>query len=125
VLAQGQYDEFAKQLDQLIGPLCAAAPQVVFKLYNGLGQGRPGIFAFGARTLNARYQFQLSILMRWRDSTILDFVEANEAERRAVNARFAAKARELLNEIETRYRVDWRSGSQDSPQALTIELDEL
>jgi hypothetical protein len=125
MLGQGQYDEFGKQLDLLIESLVAAAPQVVFRKYNVHGQGRPGIFAFGARTSTARYQFQLSILIRWSNSAILDFLEATEPERETTNRRFAAKAKEILSEIETRYRVDWGGGSQDSSQALTIELEEV
>ena len=125
VLAQGQYDEFAKQLDQLIVPLRAAAPQVVFRPYHVQGHGRPGVFAFGARTSLAKYQFQLSILIRWRDSAILNVLEADDAERETAKANFASNVQGILSDLETRYRVDWSGGSQDSPQALTIELEEF
>jgi len=125
VLAQGQYDQFAKQLDQLIVPLRAAAPQVVFRTYHVQGQGRPGVFAFGARTSVAKYPFHLSILIRWLDSVILTVLEADEAERETATANFASNVQDLLRDIENRYRVDWSGGSQDSPQALTIELEEF
>jgi hypothetical protein len=125
VLAQGQYDEFAKQIDQLIVPLRAAAPQVVFRPYHVQGHGRPGVFAFGARTSLAKYQFQLSILIRWRDSAILNVLEGDEIERDTVKAIFASNVHDILRDIETRYRVDWSGGSQDSPQALIIELEEF
>jgi hypothetical protein len=125
MLGQGQYNEFTRHLHLLIEPFLAAAPHVVFRPYNGLGQGRPGILALGARTSSARYQFRLSILIRWRDSSILNFLEANDFERKLIKAKFVAGANQLLNEIEIRYRVDWRGGSQDSPQALTIDLEEI
>ena len=125
MLAQGQYDEFAKQLDQLIVPLRAAAPQIVFRPYHVQGHGRPGVFAFGARTSRAKYQFQLSILIRWRDPAILNVLEADEIEREMAKASVASNVQGILRDIETRYRVDWSGGSQDSPQALTIDLDEF
>jgi len=125
VLAQGQYDEFAKQLDQLIVPLRAAAPHVVFRPYHVEGHGRPGVFAFGARTSLAKYPFQLSILIRWRDSAILNVLEADEVEREMAKAAVASNVQAILRDIETRYRVDWRGGSQDSPQALTIDLEKF
>jgi hypothetical protein len=125
VLAQGQYDEFKEQLDRLIVPLRAAAPQIVFRPYHVQGHGRPGVFAFGARTSLAKYQFQLSILIRWRDSAILSVLEGDEVERETARANFASNVHGILRDIESRYRVDWRGGSQDSPQGLTIELEEF
>jgi len=67
----------------------------------------------------------LSVLLRWRDSVILDFLEADEAERETAKANFASKVQGILNDVEARYRVDWSGGSQDSPQALAIELEEF
>jgi len=126
VLGQGQYDEFAKQLDQLIAPLCAAAPHVLFRPYlPPFGRGRPGVFAFGAPVAGAKYQFALSILLRWRDSVILNVLEADDAEREITKANFASKVQGILDDIEVRYRVDWSGGSQESPQALAIELEEF
>ena len=126
MLGQGQYDEFARHLDLLIEPLHAAAPHVLFKPYSPpLGRGRPGLFAFGARAAAAKYQFHLSVLLRWRDSVILDFLEADETERETAKANFASKIQGILDDIEVRYRVDWSGGSQESPQALAIELEEF
>src|SRR5262249_18466797 len=66
VLAQGQYDEFATEVDRLAAPLRAALPRMALTTYNLGGHGRPGIFVFGTRTATAKYRFPLSILIRWR-----------------------------------------------------------
>jgi hypothetical protein len=125
VLAQGQYDEFATEVYLLAAPLRAALPQMAFTTYNVGGRGRPGIFIFGARTAGARYRFPLSVLIRWRDPAILDYLESDPAGREALRKTFAARVQEILGKLEAQYAIDWQCGSQDSGQGLVVDFEEF
>jgi hypothetical protein len=63
--------------------------------------------------------------MRWRDSAMLDMLEGDSAEREILRGSFARRTQWFLSDMEARYCVDWGGGSQDSPQGLTIELEEF
>lgn len=125
MLAQGQYDEFASEVYRLASPLRAALPQMALTTYNVGGHGRPGIFIFGARTHAARYRFPLSILIRWRDPAILDYLESDAGGREALQKNFARKVHEVLRSLKDQYSIDWDGGSQDSAQGLVVELEEF
>jgi hypothetical protein len=125
VLAQGQYDEFASEVYRLATPLRAALPQMALTTYNVGGHGRPGIFIFGARTHAARFRFPLSILIRWRDPAILDYLESDASGREVLRKSFAQRVQEVLRKLQDQYAIDWEGGSQDSAQGLVVELEEF
>ena len=125
MLAQGQYDEFATEVNRLVAPLRAALPQMVLTTYNVGGRGRPGIFIFGSRTHAAKYRFPLSILVRWRDPAILDYLESDAGGREVLLRSFAERVHEVLRDLETERAVDWHGGSQDSAQGIVVDLEKF
>jgi hypothetical protein len=125
VLAETQYDEFASELYLFAAPLCARVRHIVFAPHRAGWRGRPCIFVFGKRAPGARYAFPLSISIRWRDAPITEYLQGDTRERGALREKFARKLPALLEEIETRYGVDWNGGSQASAQAITVDLDEF
>ena len=91
--------------------------------YNVGGHGRPGIFIFGSRTAAARYPFPVSILIRWRDPAIVDYLESDAGAREGLRRDFEAKVKEILNDLETRFLIDWQGSSQDAEHGLVVELE--
>ena len=81
MLSQEQYDEFAGDLDALADPLRAVLPATAFMTFNVPELGRPGIMVSARRIEAARYPFPISILIRWRDAAIQEYLEADAAER--------------------------------------------
>jgi hypothetical protein len=125
MLAQGQYDEFAGEVGRLTAPLRAALPRMALTTYNKGGRGRPGIFIFGSRTAAARYRFPLSILIRWRDPAILDYLESDADAREALIQNLAQNVQEFLRDLESQYAIDWEGGSQDSGEGLVVDLEKF
>ena len=125
MLAQGQYDEFATEVYLLAASLREALPQMVLTTYNEGGRGRPGIFILGSRGTAAKYRFPISILIRWRDPAILDYLESEAAGRETLRESFARRIHQILANLEAQYPIDWQGGSQDLEQGLVIDLEEF
>jgi hypothetical protein len=123
MLAQGQYDEFAAEMNVLAAPLRDALPRMALTTYNVGGHGRPGIFIFGSRTAAARYPFPVSILIRWRDPAILDYLESDATGREVLRRGFEGRVMEILGDLEAKCLIDWQGHSQDSEHGLVVELE--
>ena len=125
MLAQGQYDEFAIEVYRIAAPLREALPQMVLTTYNEGGRGRPGIFILGSRGSAAKYRFPISILIRWRDPAILDYLESEAGGRETLRQNFSRRIHQILADLEWQYPIDWQGGSQDLDQGLVVDLEEF
>jgi hypothetical protein len=123
VLPQGQYDEFATEVHLLAAPLREALPRMALTTYNVGGHGRPGIFIFGSRTAAARYPYPVSILIRWRDPAIGDYLESDACGREALRKSLEGRVQEILSDLEAKYLIDWQGSSQDAAQGLVVDLE--
>ena len=121
-----QYDEFAGDLDALAEPFRAIFPAIAFMTLNVPELGRPGIVASARRTEAARYPFPISILIRWSDAAIEEYLEVAPAEREDLRASFSARVPDILRNVERDYGgVDWQGRSQASARGIVVELDEF
>ena len=121
-----QYDEFAAELDALAEPLRAVLPAIAFMTLNVPDFGRPGIVASARRPEPARYPFPISILIRWRDAAIEEYLEADATERVEMRASFGGNLPQILRNIERGHGgVDFDSRSQASARGIVVDLDEF
>ncbi len=122
MLRPEQYDEFAENLDALAEPLRAIFPEITFTTLNLSELGRPGIVASARRTARARYQFPISILIRWRDEAIEEYMDADAGEREDLRADFGGNLPVIAANIEQSHGgVDWIGRSQASARGIVVD----
>ena len=127
MLTQEQYDEFARDLDALVEPLADIFPEIARRTLNAPELGRPSILLSGRRDdEGAAYQFPLSILIRWTDASMAEYLEADAGEREDLRANFGGHLPVILRNIEQDYGgVDWKGRSQASARCIVVGLDEF
>jgi hypothetical protein len=126
MLKPEQYDEFAQDLDVLAEPLRAIFPAIAFMTLNLPQFGPPGIVVSARRTAEAEYPFPISILIRWREEAIKEYLEADAGERQDMRDEFGGSVPEIVANIEAGHGgLDWHGRSQASARGIIVDLDQF
>jgi hypothetical protein len=126
VPTEHEYQIFAGELDALADPLRALFPGVAMSALFLPGWGRPGILVHGRRVHDAPYPFPLSILLRWSDQAIEEYVAGGAAERKVMRDSFAGSLPTILKQIQNGHGgVDWAGRSQASAKGIIVPLEEF
>jgi hypothetical protein len=126
MLTQEQYDEFARDLDALAEPVADIFPEITALPWNMPDCGRPGIVLSARLPVMAKYPYPISILIRWRDAAVKEYLEADAGARKDLQATFQGHLPAILRNIEQGYGgVDWHGRSQASSRGIVVELDEF
>lgn len=121
------YEQFAGDLDALAEPLRALFPAISFSTLDLQRQlGVPGIVVSAPRPADAMYPFPISIVIRWTDEAIKQYVSADLEDREGMRDRFNGNAPGVVANIAASHGgVDWEGRSQASAHGFAWELDQF